>query len=51
MYQTTQAVNGDRKMPDPEVSRKAKRRTFTAGYKRHILEEADRCTDRGDRQT
>ncbi len=48
MYQTTQAVNGDRKMPDPEVSTKAKRRTFTAGYKRHILEEADRCTDRGE---
>ena len=42
MYQTTQAVNGDRKMPDPEVSTKARRRTFTAGYKQHILEEADR---------
>jgi transposase len=48
MYQTTQALNGDRKMPDSEVSTKAKRRTFTAGYKRHILEEADRCTDRGE---
>lgn len=48
MYQTTQALNGDRKMPDPEVSTRAKRRTFTAGYKRHILEEADRCIDRGE---
>ena len=49
MYQTTQAVNSDRKMPDPEVSTKARRRTFTAGYKQHILEEADRCTDRGEK--
>ena len=48
MYQTTHAVNGERKMPDPEVSTKAKRRTFTAEYKRRILEEADGCTESGE---
>ena len=48
MYQTTHAVNGERKMPDPEVSTKAKRRTFTAAYKRRILAEADGCTGRGE---
>ena len=48
MYQTTHAVNGERKMPDPEVSTKAKRRKFTAVYKQRILEEADRCTKRGE---
>ena len=44
MYQTTHAVNSERKMLDPEVSTKARRRTFTAAYKRRILEEADGCT-------
>lgn len=29
--------------PDPEVSSKARRRQFTAEYKKRILEEADRC--------
>ena len=48
MYQTTHAMNGERKMPDPEVSTKAKRRTFTAAYKRRILEEADGCTEPGE---
>jgi transposase-like protein len=48
MYQTTHAMNGERKMPDPEVSTKAKRRTFTAAYKQRILEEADRCTEPGE---
>ena len=48
MYQTPQVVNGDRKMPDPEVSTKAKRRSFTAKYKRRILEEAERCGERGE---
>ena len=43
MYQTTHAVNGERKMPDPEVSTKAKRRTFTVAYKRRILAEADQA--------
>ncbi len=48
MYQTTHAMNGKRKMPDPEVSTKAKRRSFTAEYKRRILEEADGCTGHGE---
>ena len=48
MYQTTHAVNGERKMPNPEVRTKAKRRTFTAEYKRRILEEADGCTESGE---
>ena len=30
--------------PDPEVRPKAKRRTFTAEYKKRILDEADACT-------
>ena len=34
---------------DPEVSEKPIRRRFTAGYKQRILEEADRCTQRGTR--
>ena len=34
--------------PDPEVSDKAKRRRFTAEYKRKILKQADACTRPGD---
>jgi len=37
-------------LPDPEVRPKAKRRHFTAEYKKHILDEADACqtaTQRG----
>jgi transposase len=33
--------------PGPEVVPQAKRRQFTAKYKLRILEEADRCTERG----
>jgi transposase len=35
------------RIPDPEVVPRAKRRQFTAKYKLGILEEADRCTERG----
>jgi transposase len=35
------------RVPDPEVVPKAKRRQFTAKYKLRILEEVDRCTERG----
>ena len=35
------------RVPDPEVVPKAKRRQFTARYKMRILEEADRCSERG----
>ena len=34
-------------IPDPEVVPQAKRRQFSAQYKLRILEEADRCTERG----
>ena len=42
-----QADAGRARLPDPEVVPKAKRRQFTAKYKLRILEEADRCTERG----
>ncbi len=34
-------------VPDPEVVPKAKRRQFTAKYKLRVLEQVDRCTERG----
>lgn len=34
-------------VPDPEVPAKAKRRQFTAEYKRSILDEAEACRDQG----
>ncbi len=34
-------------IPDPEVVPKAKRRKFSAEYKRRILEEADNLTEPG----
>jgi len=42
-----QADDREARLPDPEVVPKAKRRQFTAKYKLHILQEADRCTERG----
>jgi transposase-like protein len=42
-----QADDLEARVPDPEVVPKAKRRQFTAKYKLRILEEADRCTERG----
>ena len=33
--------------PDPEVAPRAKRRTYTATYKRRILQEADGCNQPG----
>ena len=42
------AVPGETKtLPDPEVLAKAKRRQFTADYKRRILAEADSTTESG----
>ena len=35
------------RVPDPEVVPKAKRRQFTAAYKLRIVQEAERCTERG----
>lgn len=37
-----------RAAPDPEVVAKPTRRQFTAEYRLRILEEADRCADRGE---
>jgi transposase-like protein len=42
-----QAHDLEARVPDPEVVPKAKRRQFTAKYKLRILEEAGRCTERG----
>ena len=37
-----------RPTPDPEVVAKPKRRQFSAQYRLRILEEAERCTQRGE---
>jgi transposase-like protein len=42
-----QTPSPQRPSPDPEVPAKAKRRRFSAKYKRRILEEIDRCTTKG----
>lgn len=34
-------------LPDPEVTARPKRRTFTAEYKRSVLQQADACQDAG----
>ncbi len=46
---TNNKLNGrtESAVPDPEVVPKAKRRQFSAAYKRRILEEADACTEKG----
>ena len=41
-------VGRARPTPDPEVVAKPKRRQFTAQYRLRILEEAERCTRRGE---
>jgi transposase len=43
----SQAMARKNGMRDPEVAEKAKRRSFTAEYKRRILEEADNCPESG----
>jgi transposase len=45
--QEPQQSDLEAKIPDPEVVPKAKRRQFTAEYKLRILQEAERCTKRG----
>ena len=40
-------VNGIATLPDPEVLAKAKRRQFTADYKRRILAQADSAKESG----
>ena len=36
------------RVPDPEVPEKAKRRRYSAQYKRRILKEADQCREPGE---
>lgn len=40
--------SGPDEQPEPEVVFKPARRTFSAEYKLRILDEADRCTERGE---
>ena len=37
-------------IPDPEVVPTARRRRFSAEYKSRILEEADACTESGEKE-
>lgn len=39
---------GSGSVPDPELSEKARRRTYPASYKRQVLEEVDRCKAPGE---
>ena len=46
--QTNADDDRDVQVPEPEVLPRAKRRRFSAEYKLRILEEADKCTQRGE---
>jgi transposase-like protein len=46
--QTNANDDRDVQVPEPEVLPRAKRRRFLAEYKLRILEEADKCTKRGE---
>ena len=43
----TSAGEGETQAPDPEVLPRAERRQYSGQYKLRILEEVDRCTERG----
>ncbi len=45
--QTRSADERETQAPDPEVLPRAERRQYTGQYKLRILEEVDRCTERG----
>jgi transposase-like protein len=45
--QTRPAGEGEVHAPDPEVLPRAERRQYAAQYKLRILEEVERCTERG----
>lgn len=45
--QTPSSDRGQTRAPDPEVLPRAERRQFSGRYKLRILEEVDRCTERG----
>jgi len=42
--QAPSAVEGEARVPDPEVLPRAERRKYTGEYKLRILEEAEQCT-------
>jgi transposase-like protein len=44
---TPSADEEEARAPDPEVLPRAERRQYTGQYKLRILEEVDRCTERG----
>ncbi|MBF0126587.1 MAG: helix-turn-helix domain-containing protein [Magnetococcales bacterium] len=44
----TDLMGSQGERPDPEVSEKARRRTFSASYKVRILEKVDQCTHPGE---
>jgi transposase-like protein len=44
----SETSTGGAEVPDPEVVPQAKRRRFSAAYKKRILEEVDRCTQPGE---
>ena len=46
--ETSQGLAPSGAQPDPEVVATARRRQFTSGDKRRILEAADRCTESGE---
>jgi transposase-like protein len=45
---TVELVVPIKERPDPEVLEKARRRTFSAEYKRRILEKVDQCVQPGE---
>ena len=47
MIEAIQAVPSGSEIPNPEVTAKAKRRSFTAAYKQKILAEADDASGTG----
>ena len=44
----SQATPVSTPIPNPQLTQKAKRRSFTGAYKRRIIEEADECVGRGE---
>lgn len=48
LQEQQRANDPESQRPDPEVVPRAKRRQFTAKYKLRILQEADRCRERGE---
>ncbi len=47
LTQTSAVGEAEGQVPEPEVLDRAKRRQFSATYKLRIVQEADRCAERG----